>query len=275
LKIRQHKNMKHFASFIASPSQADNNSFLNRLRVPLAGLGGQTAGGVVGKAGGGLLAHKLAEGKQFESEEDKEDYIDNISSGIGTIGSTLGGLAGIHVADKNFLPDRFKQAKEGLNFIRTGRGTGVYNTPIMRNSTINSAVRVIGGGAIAGSLLGIAKGSGLWESQEEKDRTRPFYLSRDKALEKATDPQTGEVSENFEYTPSRQEKISDNSALGSSLGAGAAGLAGLGLLATRPWTRSMYYKYNRRNYKPMANQQKAITPNVPQLNPTIPNWRMK
>ena len=144
----------------------------------------------------------------------------------------------------------------------------------MRNSTINSAVRLIGGGAIAGSLLGIAKGSGLWESKEEKDKTRPFLISRDKALEKATDPQTGEISEGFEYTPSREEKIQDGSKLGSSLGASAAGLAGLGLLAARPWTRSMYYKYNRRNYKPM-HPQNLITPNVPQLNPTIPNWRMK
>jgi hypothetical protein len=76
LKIRQHKNIKHFASFISPLSQADNNSFLNRLKVPLAGLGGKTAGGALGKAGGGLLARKLAEGKQFESEEDKEDYID-------------------------------------------------------------------------------------------------------------------------------------------------------------------------------------------------------
>jgi hypothetical protein len=267
--------MKHFANFIGSPSQADDKAFLSGLKVPLAGLGGQTAGSTIGKAGGGLLARKLAESKQFESEQDKEDYIDNVSSGVGTIGSTLGGLAGIHVADKNFLPERFKQAKDSFNFIRTGKGSGIYNTPIMRSSTINSAARVLGGAAIAGSLLGIAKGSGLWESKEEKDKTRPFALSRDKALEKAIDPQTGEVPEGFEYTPSREEKIRDNSSLGSILGTGAAGLAGLGLLAARPWTRSMYYKYNRRNYKPMPNQQKAITPNVPQLNPTIPNWRMK
>lgn len=267
--------MKHFANFIGSPSQADDNAFLKQLKLPLAGLGGNVAGGAIGKAGGGLLARKLAESKQFESEEDKEDYIDNVASGVGTVGSTLGGLAGIHIADRNFLPERFKQAKEGLNFIRTGRGTGIYNTPIMRNSTINSMARVIGGGAIAGSLLGIAKGSGLWESKEEKDKTRPFKLSRNKALEKATDPQTGEISEEFEYTPSREEKIKEGSSWGNVLGAGAAGLTGLGLLAARPWTRSMYYKYNRRNYKPMPNQQKAILPNVPQLNPTVPNWRMK
>ena len=267
--------MRHFANFMGSPSQADNTAFLNRLKVPLSGLGGQAAGEVIGKAGGGLLARKLAESKQFESEEDKEDYIDNVASGVGTVGSTLGGLAGIHIADRNFLPERFKQAKEGLNFIRTGRGTGIYNTPIMRNSTINSMARVIGGGAIAGSLLGIAKGSGLWESKEEKDKTRPFKLSRNKALEKATDPQTGEISEEFEYTPSREEKIKEGSSWGNVLGGGAAGLAGLGLLAARPFTRSMYYNYNRRNYKPMPNQQKAILPNVPQLNPTVPNWRMK
>jgi hypothetical protein len=40
--------MKHFANFIGSPSQVDDNAFLSRLKVPLAGLGGQAAGGAIG-----------------------------------------------------------------------------------------------------------------------------------------------------------------------------------------------------------------------------------
>jgi hypothetical protein len=46
--------MKHFASFISPLSQADNNSFLNRLKVPLAGIG---AG--VGLLGSLALSRKL------------------------------------------------------------------------------------------------------------------------------------------------------------------------------------------------------------------------
>ena len=266
--MRYNKNMKHFANFA-------ENQFLNNLKGSLVVYGGQTAGAAAGKAGGGLLANKLAEGREFNTKEDKEDYVDNISSGAGYVGGTLGSLGAIHALDKNFIPNRWQNTKDAYQFIATGKGRFVDKSPIFRNGLLNVGTRLLAAGSVAGGLIGTAKGSGLWESKEERDKTRPFELSRDKNIEKAADPKTGEIPDDFQYTPSREEKINDGLITGGQIGTVAAGGTMLGLLAARPWTRSMYYKYNRRNYKPMPNQQKAIAPNVPQLNPTIPNWRMK